>query len=50
MFKKGELGWEEIAKILLVLVFLIMIIAISFLFRDKIYLVLENIKTTLRFG
>jgi len=50
MFKKGELGWEEIARILLVLIFLIIIIAIVYLFRDKLNTTLESIKNILRFG
>ncbi len=50
MSKKGELGWEEIAKILLVLVFLIIMIAIAFLFRDKLVNLIEGIKSILRFG
>ncbi|MEK6834641.1 MAG: hypothetical protein AABX61_00060 [Nanoarchaeota archaeon] len=50
MFKKGEMGWEEIAKIILVLVFLIIIIAIAYLLRDKISQTLESIKNLVRFG
>jgi len=50
MFKKGELGWEEIARILLVLIFLIIIIAIVYLFRDKLNTAIESIKNILRFG
>ncbi len=50
MSKKGEIGWEEIAKILLVLVFLIILISIAFLFRDKISSTIESIKNILRFG
>lgn len=50
MFKKGEMGWEEIAKIILVLVFLVIIIAIAYLLRDKISQTLESIKNLVRFG
>ncbi|AJF62398.1 MAG: hypothetical protein QT11_C0001G0249 [archaeon GW2011_AR20] len=50
MFKRGELGWEEIAKIIIVLVFLIIVIAIVYLFKDKTGSLLESIKNILRFG
>jgi len=50
MFKKGELGWEEVAKIIIVLVFLIIIITIVYLFKDKTSSLLESIKNILRFG
>lgn len=50
MFKKGDMGWEEIAKILIVLVFLVILILIAYMFRDKINLLLEYIKTAIRFG
>ena len=50
MSKKGEIGWEEIAKILLVLVFLIIMITIAFLFRDKLVTNIESIKNILRFS
>ncbi|MEK6907586.1 MAG: hypothetical protein AABW45_03590 [Nanoarchaeota archaeon] len=50
MFKKGEFGWEEIAKILLALIFLIIIIAIVYLFKDKINSTLESLKNIIRFG
>ena len=49
MFKKAEFGWEEIAKILIALVFLVIIIAIIYLFRDKINTTLESIKNLFRF-
>jgi len=50
MFKKGEMGWEEISKILIVILFLIVMIAIAFLFKDKLYTLVEDIKTLVRFG
>jgi uncharacterized protein YoxC len=50
MFKKGDVGWEEIAKILIALVFLIILILIAYLFKDKLSSTLEYIKTILRFG
>lgn len=50
MSKKGELGWEEIAKILIVLLFLLILIAIAFLFKDKLNVLIESIKTLFRFG
>jgi hypothetical protein len=50
MFKKGEIGWEEISKILIVILFLIIIIAIAILFKDKLYKLVEEIKTLVRFG
>ncbi len=50
MNKKGEFGWEEIAKILLALVFLLIIITLIYLFKDKTSSLLESIKNLLRFG
>jgi Tfp pilus assembly protein PilO len=50
MNKKSEFGWEEIAKILLVLLFLIILIAIAYLFKDKLSSTMESIKNLLRFS
>ena len=50
MNKKGDFGWEEIAKIILVLAFLIIIILITFLYKDKALEVIEKIKEFIRFG
>ena len=50
MDKKGDLGWEEIAKIILVLFFLIILILIITLYRDKALEVINNLKDFLRFG
>lgn len=50
MDKKGDLGWEEIAKIILVIVFLIILILIVTLYKDKSLDVIEKIKDLIRFG
>ena len=50
MDKKGDFGWEEISKIILVLLFLLIIIAIVFLYRDKSFTIIESIKDFIRFG
>lgn len=50
MDKKGDFGWEEIAKIILVLFFLIILILIITLYKDKAIEVINSIKDFLRFG
>ena len=48
--KRGELGWEQIAKIIIVLVVLIILIVIGFLFKDRLYELADQLKDFLRFG
>ncbi|MEK6835850.1 MAG: hypothetical protein AABX55_02395 [Nanoarchaeota archaeon] len=48
--KKGDFAFEQIGKIILILAFLIILILIAFLFRDKLLVVLENLKDVVRFG
>ncbi len=50
MNKKAEFGWEEIAKIILALVFLIALILIAFVYKDKSIQVIEKIRDFFRFG
>ena len=50
MDKKGDLGWEEIARIILVVVFLVILILITTLYKDKLLEVIEKIKDLIRFG
>ena len=50
MNKKGDFTFEQIGKILLALAFLIILILIAFLFKDKLVQVIENIKNIVRFG
>ena len=50
MDKKGDFGWEEIAKIILVLVFLIILILIITLYKDKALEIIGKIKDFIRFG
>ena len=48
--KKADLAWDKIGKLILILAVLIILIAISLLFKDKIYQVLDGLKEFLRFG
>jgi len=48
--KKGDFGWEEIAKIVLVLVFLIALVLIIFIYRDKAIQIIDTIRDFIRFG
>jgi len=48
--KRGDFGWEEIAKLILVLFFLIILILIITLYKDKAVEVINNLKDFLRFG
>ena len=50
MNKKGDFGWEEIAKIILVIVFLIILILIAFLYKEKALAFIEKLKDLIRFG
>ncbi|MBU2634200.1 MAG: hypothetical protein KJ674_03060 [Nanoarchaeota archaeon] len=50
MNKKGEFGWEQIARIIIVLVVLIILIVIAFLFKDRLYVLADQIKDLVRFG
>jgi len=50
MNKKGEFGWEQIAKIIIVLVVLIILIVIGFLFKDRLYVLADNLRDFMRFG
>ncbi|MFH1209166.1 MAG: hypothetical protein V1663_00030 [archaeon] len=48
--RRGEFGWEEIARILIILVVLIILITIGFLFKDKLYELADKLRDFLRFG
>jgi len=48
--KKGDLGWEEIAKIILVIVFLIILVLFATIYREKGLEIINNMKEFIRFG
>ncbi len=50
MNKKGEFSWEQIARILLWVLLLVLLIVIIGLFRGKITNLLGSITQFLRFG
>jgi len=50
MNKKGDFGWEEISKIFLVLLGLVIIIAIIFLLKEKGKELIENIISVFKKG
>ncbi len=47
--KKADIGWEYIAKIILMLIFLFVLIGIIMLLSGKSFSVIERIKQLLRF-
>lgn len=50
MNKKGDFGFEELVKLMIAIVVLVIIIGIIFLLRDKGYELLEELTKFLRFG
>ncbi len=50
VYKKGELHWDELGKILMVLVFLVIILLIIFSAKTKQFNLIESLKNILRFG
>ena len=50
MDKKGDFTFEQIGKILLALAFLIVLILIAFLFKDKLISIIEYFKNIIKFG
>ena len=50
MNKKGDFGFEQIAKIILALVVLIIMISITVLYKDKAIELLSRLKDILTFG
>lgn len=50
MRKKGQLGWENIYTWVLVLAFLLVILIIVFGNKERMFEILDNVKTFLRFG
>ena len=50
MNKKGEWGWEEISKIILMVIVVILLIAIIFYLKSRGFDLSEKIINLLRFG
>ena len=48
--KRAELAWDKIGKLILILIALIILIAITFLFKDRLYGVFNSLKDFVRFG
>ncbi|MBL7147740.1 MAG: hypothetical protein ISS82_02855 [Nanoarchaeota archaeon] len=49
MNKKADLAWNKIGKLILILIALIILIAITFLFKDRLYEIFNNLKDFVRF-
>lgn len=49
MNREGDFGWEQIGKILIVLVALIVIIILILTFKEKLFVLLEKVNNILRF-
>jgi len=50
MNKRGDFGWNEIAKILLTLGILAVLIVLITLFKDKAISLIDYLKNMIRFG
>lgn len=50
MNKKGDFGWNEISKILLVIGILVVLIILLTLFKNKASSLIEALKDLVRFG
>ncbi len=50
MNKKGDFGWEEISKILLVLGILVVLIVLLTMFKTSSGSLLDTLKSLVRFG
>ncbi len=50
MNKKGDFSWEQIAKLLIVIVFLLILLIMIWLLRDKLFSLFDKLKDILRFG
>lgn len=48
--KKGDLTWDEIGKLIIFLIIFITLLILVWLFKDKIFLMLEKLKTILSGG
>ena len=48
MNKKGDFGFEYIAKILLIIIVLVILIMIAYLFKDKLLDLVDNLSGILR--
>jgi len=42
--KKGEISWDYLGRILIILAIFLIIVLLMWLFRDKLYLVWNHIK------
>ncbi len=47
--KKSQMQWEEMYKIIMALIVVLFLFLAMWLFRDKLYLLLDKIKSILRF-
>ncbi len=50
MMKKGDLALDTVGKLIIGVVFLLLIILALYLFKEKMYALLESMKRVLRFG
>jgi len=47
---KAELAWDKIGKLILILLALIILVAITFMFKDQLYDISDRFKDFVRFG
>ena len=48
--KKGEWHWEQIGKLLIALFFMVVLLTLIYIFREKILELLDKIKEALTYG
>ena len=49
MKNKAEIHWDELYKIIMMLIVLLALVMAVWLFKDKIYILFDKIKEVLRF-